>query len=127
MKNHELVNGKLVAMIAQLGSGGAHKVLMRLSKERLLAYERGKHCKITIYRLNHDDFSLLLSTDDGYRLTNLGYDYLALKTLVKRDVVHSFGNQIGVGKESDVYVVGTESGEQLCLKIHRYIIKIIMT
>ena len=46
MKNHELVSGKLVAAIAQLGGGGAHKILMRLSKERLLAYERGKHCKI---------------------------------------------------------------------------------
>ena len=45
MRNHELVNGKLVAMIAQLGGGGAHKILMRLSKERLVAYERGKHCK----------------------------------------------------------------------------------
>nr|CAG4641612.1 EOG090X04DJ [Eurycercus lamellatus] len=100
MKNHELVNGKLVATIAQLGSGGAHKVLMRLSKERLVAYERGKHY-------------------DGYRLTNLGYDFLALKTLVKRNIIHSFGNQIGVGKESDVYVVGDEEQKQLCLKIHR--------
>ena len=36
MKNHELVNGKLVAAIAQLGGGGAHKILMRLSKERLI-------------------------------------------------------------------------------------------
>nr|CAG4650893.1 EOG090X04DJ [Simocephalus serrulatus]SVE94173.1 EOG090X04DJ [Simocephalus serrulatus] len=100
MKNHELVNTKLIAMIAQLAGGGAHKILMRLSKERLVAYERGKHY-------------------DGYRLTNLGYDFLALKTFVKRNVVHSFGNQIGVGKESDVYVVGDEEQKQLCLKIHR--------
>nr|CAG4649248.1 EOG090X04DJ [Scapholeberis mucronata]SVE93552.1 EOG090X04DJ [Scapholeberis mucronata] len=100
MKNHELVNTKLIAMIAQLAGGGAHKILMRLSKERLVAYERGKHY-------------------DGYRLTNLGYDYLALKTFVKRNSVHSFGNQIGVGKESDVYVVANEEEQQLCLKIHR--------
>jgi len=51
MKNHELVNGKLVAMIAQLGSGGAHKILMRLSKERLVAYERGKHCMLLAFSL----------------------------------------------------------------------------
>lgn len=38
--------------------------------------------------------------DDGYRLTYGGYDYLALKTLSKRDSVLSVGNQIGVGKES---------------------------
>ncbi|WP_411023194.1 serine/threonine-protein kinase RIO2, partial [Salmonella sp. s51228] len=29
------------------------------------------------------------------------------------------GNQIGTGKESDVYVVANDEGEQLCLKIHR--------
>jgi RIO kinase 2 len=60
-----------------------------------------------------------INSDDGYRLTNLGYDFLALKTFVKKNVLHSFGNQIGVGKEADVYVVGNEEQKQLCLKIHR--------
>lgn len=36
----------------------------------------------------------------------LGYDFLALKALCTRNVVGSVGNQIGVGKESDVYVGG---------------------
>lgn len=36
----------------------------------------------------------------GYRLTFLGYDYLALKALASRESVFSVGNQIGVGKES---------------------------
>ena len=39
----------------------------------------------------------------GYRLTNGGYDYLALKVLTTRDVINSVGNQIGVGKESGSY------------------------
>jgi RIO-like serine/threonine protein kinase len=39
----------------------------------------------------------------GYRLTYLGYDYLALKALSSRGVVNSVGNQIGVGKESGIY------------------------
>lgn len=43
---------------------------------------------------------------DGYRLTVLGYDFLALRALCTRGVVGSVGNQIGVGKESDVYVGG---------------------
>ena len=34
----------------------------------------------------------------GYRLTNSGYDYLALKTLAGRGIISSFGNQIGTGK-----------------------------
>lgn len=56
---------------------------------------------------------------DGYRLTNMGYDFLALKTLTKRNVVESFGNQIGVGKESNIYIVADSEGKELCLKLHR--------
>ena len=43
---------------------------------------------------------LYLFSVPGYRLTNGGYDYLALKALTSRDVVQFIGNQIGVGKES---------------------------
>jgi len=100
MKNHEIVPGMLIASIASLRHGGVHKVLRELCKHRLLSYERG-------------------SRYDGYRLTNQGYDYLALKSLTARDVVTSFGNQIGTGKESNIYVVGGPEGEQLCLKLHR--------
>ena len=42
---------------------------------------------------------------DGYRLTYLGYDYLAIKTLVNRGVITGVGRQIGVGKEADVFEV----------------------
>ncbi|KAK2496446.1 hypothetical protein MC885_006655 [Smutsia gigantea] len=55
----------------------------------------------------------------GYRLTNAGYDYLALKTLSSRQVVESVGNQMGVGKESDIYIVADEEGQQFALKLHR--------
>lgn len=61
----------------------------------------------------------MVFTDDGYRLTNMGYDFLALQSLVSRGVVSSFGNQIGVGKESNIYVVANEKGDVLCLKLHR--------
>lgn len=59
--------------------------------------------------------------DDGYRLTNTGYDYLALKTLTSRQLISSFGNQIGVGKESNIYVVADPEDKPICLKLHRYI------
>ena len=42
---------------------------------------------------------------DGYRLTSLGYDFLALKALVNRGAISAVGRQIGVGKESDVFEV----------------------
>lgn len=100
MKNHELVPGPLVASIANLKHGGCHKHLRELCKQKLLSYERGKRY-------------------DGYRLTNTGYDYLALKTLCSQGLVYSVGNQIGVGKESDVYIAANEDGRDLVLKISR--------
>jgi RIO kinase 2 len=61
-----------------------------------------------------------MCVDDGYRLTYGGYDYLAMKAMAKRDTVYSVGNQIGVGKESDIYVVADKEGTNLCMKMHRY-------
>jgi RIO kinase 2 len=55
---------------------------------------------------------------DGYRLTNQGYDYLALKALTSRGAINGFGNQIGTGKESNVFVV-SDGDTRLCLKLHR--------
>lgn len=101
MKNHELVPGPLVAQIANLRSGGVFKKLKAdLCQHRLASYERGKHY-------------------DGYRLTNRGYDFLALKSLSMNDKVLGVGSQIGVGKESDILVVTGENDRMLCLKIHR--------
>ncbi|XP_039731102.1 serine/threonine-protein kinase RIO2 [Pteropus medius] len=100
MKNHEIVPCSLVASIASLKHGGCNKVLRELVKHKLIAWERTK-------------------TVQGYRLTNAGYDYLALKTLSSRQVVESVGNQMGVGKESDIYIVANGEGQQFALKLHR--------
>ncbi|XP_066510208.1 serine/threonine-protein kinase RIO2-like [Hoplias malabaricus] len=100
MKNHEIVPVSLISSIASLRHGGCNKVLRELVKHKLLAYERTK-------------------TVQGYRLNYGGYDYLALKTLSARDVVLSVGNQMGVGKESDIYIVANAEGEQFALKLHR--------
>ncbi|XP_051875604.1 serine/threonine-protein kinase RIO2 isoform X2 [Pristis pectinata] len=100
MKNHEIVPPSLIASISNLKHGGCNKILRELVKHKLLAYERTK-------------------TVQGYRLTNTGYDYLALKTLSSRNVLNSVGNQMGVGKESDIYIVANEEEQQLALKLHR--------
>ncbi|NXE44578.1 RIOK2 kinase, partial [Casuarius casuarius] len=100
MKNHEIVPASLIASIASLKHGGCNKILRELAKHKLLAYERTK-------------------TVQGYRLTNAGYDYLALKTLSSRQVINSVGNQMGVGKESDIYIVANEEEQQFALKLHR--------
>jgi len=105
MRNHELVPLHLIAVIASLKHGGCHKVLRELVRYKLVAYDATARRKS--------------SNNEGYRLTNLGYDYLALKALASRDIINSVGNQIGVGKESDVYIVANENDEQMILKLHR--------
>jgi len=100
MKNHEIVPMSLISQIASLKHGGSHKVLKELVKNKLLQYENNR-------------------SGTGYRLNYSGYDYLALKALAARDIVYSVGNQIGVGKESDVYIVANEEGTQYAMKLHR--------
>ncbi|EFP90346.1 hypothetical protein PGT21_015364 [Puccinia graminis f. sp. tritici] len=100
-KNHEIVPTALIANLAGLRSGGVNKCISELAKRGLVKREAN-------------------SKYDGYRLTYGGYDFLAMKTFSKRTTVTSIGNQIGVGKEADVYVVaGGEDEQQRVLKIHR--------
>ncbi|KAM0786738.1 hypothetical protein ACM66B_002176 [Microbotryomycetes sp. NB124-2] len=99
-KNHEVVPLALIAQIASLRSGGVNKALAELGKRRLVA------------KVQHSKY-------DGVRLTYGGYDFLACRTFAKRDTVYSVGNQIGTGKESDIYVVADADGDQSVLKIHR--------
>ncbi|BGP23208.1 RIO kinase 2 [Rhodotorula toruloides] len=99
-KNHELVPSALIAQIAGSRSGGVNKALGELAKKKLVAkVQNAKY--------------------DGYRLTYGGYDFLACRTFAKRDTIYSVGNQIGTGKESDIYVVANEDEEQMVMKIHR--------
>lgn len=57
--------------------------------------------------------------DDGYRLTYGGLDYLALNAHRRSNTIYSLGNQIGVGKESDIYITASPDGRQQVLKLHR--------
>ncbi|KAH7104593.1 RIO1-domain-containing protein [Auriculariales sp. MPI-PUGE-AT-0066] len=99
-KNHEVVPNQLIAQISGLRHGGVNKMLGSLAKRNLIAkVQNAKY--------------------DGYRLTYGGYDYLAMRALSKRDSLYSVGNQIGVGKESDIYVVADQEGNQRVLKLHR--------
>ncbi|KAG8772255.1 Serine kinase, partial [Serendipita sp. 397] len=99
-KNHEVVPTSLISQISKLRAGGINKILGGLAKRGLVS--RVQNAKY-----------------DGYRLTYGGYDYLAIRTMSKRDTVAAIGNQIGVGKESDIYVVSNAEGEQMVLKLHR--------
>jgi len=56
---------------------------------------------------------------EGYFFTYLGYDFLALKTFLNRNKIESIGRQIGVGKESDIYIAKNEEEEEIVLKLQR--------
>jgi RIO kinase 2 len=99
-RNHEVVPTPLISNISKTAPGDTARSISLLAKTNLIA-----KVKNTKY--------------DGYRLTYGGLDYLGLHSLQKENVVYSVGNQIGVGKESDIYVVSDEKGSQRVLKIHR--------
>ncbi|OMJ10455.1 Serine/threonine-protein kinase rio2 [Smittium culicis] len=80
-RNHNVVPTSLIKSLARLHGGGTNKFISDLAKKNLIT-------------------KVINVKYDGYKLTYGGYDYLALKTLSKRESVYSVGNQIGVGKES---------------------------
>ena len=48
-----------------------------------------------------------------------GYDYLALHDLTKNETIAEIGKNVGVGKESEIYLVRNDYGRIGVLKIHR--------
>ena len=98
-RNHEVVPTPLISKLSGI-TGGVQRCISILAKADLIA--KVKNAKY-----------------DGYRLTYGGLDYLALHAHQKSNTIYSVGNQIGVGKESDIFVVANSTGEQLVLKIHR--------
>eukprot|EP01085_Mycamoeba_gemmipara_P002071 Mycagemm_TRINITY_DN10071_c0_g1::TRINITY_DN10071_c0_g1_i1::g.2071::m.2071 type:complete len:171 gc:universal TRINITY_DN10071_c0_g1_i1:182-694(+) len=99
MKNHEFVPTQLIEALAKLTRGGTFKAITQVHKNKLVYHDRKKY--------------------DGYKLTYSGYDYLALKALCIRGSVIGVGNQIGVGKEADVFLAADEKDNELVIKLHR--------
>ncbi|CBZ54157.1 putative RIO1 family domain-containing protein [Neospora caninum Liverpool] len=98
-KNHEFVPLPLVESIAALKRHSIRDVISTLCKNKLL------------YRSNQKY--------EGFKLTYLGYDYLALHAFVKRGAITGVGGRMGVGKESDIHLCRDEEGRVFVLKLHR--------
>jgi len=84
MRNHEIVPVDLIQSISKIRNTSVRRILANLLKHKLI-----KHTKIQY---------------DGYSLNFLGYDFLAIHSLIKQGVLVQIGTKIGVGKESDVYL-----------------------
>ena len=84
MRNHEIVPVDLIQSISKIRNTSVRRILANLLKHKLI-----KHTKIQY---------------DGYSLNYLGYDFLAIHSLIKQGILVQIGTKIGVGKESDVYL-----------------------
>ena len=100
MQKHALVPAPLIASLSSLRHGGTGKILSSLLRDKLLSHDQS--CGY-----------------DGYRLTNAGYDVLALWNLKSRKIIAAIGDRIGTGKESDIYLAVSPDGRQVVLKFHR--------
>jgi RIO kinase 2 len=68
-------------------------------------------------RLNALGF--VIKEQSGYTLVSAGLDALALYSLVRRGLISGMGRSIGMGKESDVFEVISDSGERAVIKFYR--------
>ncbi len=78
----------------------------------------------TLYRLKKVHKLDLIIRDSskskiGYTLNSIGYDILALHTLVEKEIIGQLGPLIGKGKESDVYGCMDDDENIFALKIYR--------
>ncbi|ACL10351.1 RIO-like serine/threonine kinase [Desulfurococcus amylolyticus 1221n] len=55
----------------------------------------------------------------AYRLTYIGYDMLAFRALVNKNILEALGNKIGVGKESEIYIGLAPGGLKVVVKVLR--------
>ena len=109
MKNHQWVPTDLIPRIAGLKPGFCKKIIIELLKQKLVAHT-GKNCIVVFFTF----------LDDGYKLTFLGYDFLSIRTFMLRGSLDSIGTQIGVGKESDIFLAyNSQTETPMVLKLHR--------
>ncbi|MEM1618625.1 MAG: RIO1 family regulatory kinase/ATPase [Desulfurococcaceae archaeon] len=60
-----------------------------------------------------------ISGEKAYRLTYLGYDMLAIRALVNRNVIEAMGDKVGEGKESEIYLALAPGNVQVAVKFLR--------
>ncbi len=122
----------------------AGKILLELEKEDfriLMAIEQGmktsEFVKVsdirfysrypmeeTLYRLKkvHKNDLIIRNAAKyvvSYKLNSIGYDVLALHTLVEQELISQLGPLLGKGKESDVYSCMDDEENIYALKIYR--------
>ncbi len=99
MSNCEFVPTEQIQKYAKVPMDRVDFILSKLNKLGLIQRAKGSYV--------------------GHTLNYVGYDCLAINALVKADIISSFGQTIGVGKEADVYNALTPDGKTIAVKFHR--------
>lgn len=88
--------------------------LSRIERETHLHVDQ---LKFRLGRLNL--FGFVMSSQYGYILNTAGLDALALNAFVRKGLISGMGTSIGMGKESDVFDVINDTGEESVIKFYR--------
>ena len=64
-------------------------------------------------------FNFIVGNSGSYTIVSSGSDALALKEFVNKELIIGLGGSVGVGKESDVYEVVSDSLESYVVKFYR--------
>ncbi len=84
--------------------------------EKITRLDQGK-LKFRLSRLNA--YGFVIKSQFGYVLVSAGLDALALHYFVQKGLISGMGRSIGMGKESDVFEVISDSGENAVIKFYR--------
>jgi len=105
-----------------------HVIEAAMSKREFVPTEQiQKYAKVPMDRIRFtltklNKFGLIFQSKGaytGHTLNYAGYDCLAINSLVKANVISSFGQTLGVGKEADVYDALSPTGKRIAVKFHR--------
>ncbi|MET1102133.1 MAG: RIO1 family regulatory kinase/ATPase [Pyrodictiaceae archaeon] len=99
MPKYEYVPVEVIERRLNIPSSHVHMSLSKLNRLKLVRRRTGGYT--------------------GFRLTWMGLDILALKSLVDRGIIYALGDKLGVGKESDVYSALAPSDKRVIVKFHR--------
>jgi len=105
-----------------------HIIEAAMAKREFVPIEQiHKYAKVPLERVTYaidklDKLNLIYRKHGaytGYTLNYTGYDCLAINALVKAEIITSFGQTLGMGKEADVYDALSPAGQRIAVKFHR--------
>lgn len=99
LKKYEVVPLEIIEKQSKLDKQSVDKLIRKLNFYKLVWFPKGR--------------------EKGCLLNYNGLDILALKNLVKKNIIESIGKPLGVGKEADVYEGLSSNGKKLAVKFFR--------